>query len=60
MVRNLTVLIPDFCQDSIFQLIPYSIQAIRMPARDNLILSEEQKMYIEYRFNNNHKLNHEF
>ena len=25
MVRNLTVLIPDFCQNSIFQLIPYSI-----------------------------------
>lgn len=31
-----------------------------MPARDNLMLSDEQKMYIEYRYNNNHKLNHEF
>lgn len=53
------MLIPDFCQESLFQLIPYTIQAIRMPARDELILSDEQKMYVDYRCNLNLRRNEE-
>lgn len=59
LIRNLTVLIPDFCQDAIYQLIPYSVQAIRMPARDDLMLSEEQKMYVLSRFHNESKVEDE-
>jgi hypothetical protein len=59
LLRSLTILIPDFCQESLFQLIPYTIQAIRMPAKDSLILSDEQKMYVDYRFGNNQRRNEE-
>ncbi len=31
-----------------------------MPAKDDLILTDEQKMYIEYRYQNNQKLNDEY
>lgn len=30
---------------------------IRMPQRDDLILSDEQKTYVEYRYGNHQKLN---
>jgi hypothetical protein len=53
------VLIPDFCQESLYQLIPYTIQAIRMPAKDALILSDEQKMYVDYRCGMNQRRNDE-
>lgn len=59
IVKSLSILIPDFCQDSLFQLIPYTVRAIRMPARDDLILSDEQKMYVELRHQNNQRLNQE-
>ena len=36
------------------------MQVIRMPAKDDLILTDEQKMYIEYRYQNNQKLNDEY
>jgi len=42
------------------QVIPYLVQAIRMPQRNDLILSEEQKMYIEACFTSNQKLNHDY
>ena len=50
VLRNVSILIPDFCQESLFQLIPYTIQVIRMPARDDLMLTDEQKMYVTQRF----------
>jgi hypothetical protein len=53
VMRNVTILIPDFCQESLFQLIPYTIQVIRMPARDDLMLTDEQKMYVTCRFDIN-------
>lgn len=59
LLRSLTVLIPDFCQESLYQLIPYTIQAIRMPAKDALILSDEQKMYVDYRCGMNQRKNDE-
>lgn len=39
--KNVTILIPDFCQDAIIQLIPYTVQAIRMPMREDLLLTDE-------------------
>jgi len=59
LMRNVTVLIPDFCQESLFQLIPYTIQAIRMPAREDLMLTDEQKMYVMSRFDFNYRVNME-
>ena len=56
---NISILIPDFCQDSIYQLVPFTVQAIRMPMKDELILSEEQKMYVQYRFDKDSQKNNE-
>lgn len=49
------MLIPDFCQESIHQLIPYTVQAIRMPGRDDLLLTDEEKTYIMSRFSTSHR-----
>jgi len=40
-------------------LIPYTVQTIRMPAREDLMLSDEQKTYIEYRFNSGNRFSGE-
>jgi hypothetical protein len=44
--KEVTLLIPDFCQEAIVPLVPYTIQAIRMPLREDLLLSQEQQLYV--------------
>ena len=40
-VKQANIILPDFAQDAIIQLIPYTLQAIRMPMRDDLLLTDE-------------------
>ena len=49
--RLVTFLVPDFCQDAFLMLVPYQQQVVKMPLRDDLVLSQEQKHYVEAMFN---------
>lgn len=44
--RQITFIVPDFSQDSFVQLFPTTLQIVRMPVRDDLILSQEQRSFI--------------
>lgn len=43
---TVTLLVPDFFVPTYHMLVPTTIQIVRQPMRDDLILSEEQKDYI--------------
>jgi len=51
-----SVLVPDFCNDTFVMLIPYQQQVVKMPLRSDLQLSEEQKHFITAMFNAEGKL----
>ena len=55
-MRQATIVLPDFAQDAIIQLIPYTLQAIRMPMRDDLLLTDEQKLFVESSYKHSQKL----
>lgn len=54
--RLVSVLVPDFCNDTFVMLIPYQQQVVKMPLRNDLQLSEEQKHFITAMFNAESKL----
>lgn len=53
--RVISVLVPDFCQDTFVMMIPYQQQVVKMPLRTDLMLSEEQKHFISAKFNKEEK-----
>lgn len=48
--RQVTFLIPDFAQETFVLLVPTQLQVVKMPMRDDLMLSDEQKNYITTMF----------
>ena len=53
--KTVTFLVPDFCQDTFVMLVPYQQQVVKMPLREDLVLSQEQKHYILAMFNEENK-----
>jgi hypothetical protein len=44
--KQLQILVPDFCEATFLMMAPFSVQAVRQPLRDDLLLTDEQKDYI--------------
>jgi len=40
------ILIPDFFVQTFMMLIPFQVQVVRQPLRDDLLLSKEQQNYV--------------